>query len=161
MPGAYVTIVCVCVLTVGSNHKYKINQDVMVGRSPFNYNLFYHTWIWFPKILSGKEFGSQISLLGILHKLNTFDLSLFFNVIFIVVNISDKKKIVYEIKITKTQVQLAQLRVSSFLCNFPNISVISKLIHICNCSLILSFRSVCLYVEEQQKNSSQIRSKLR
>ena len=40
--------------------------------SPSNYHLFYCTWIWFSKILSGQDFCSQISL----PKLNTFDLSL-------------------------------------------------------------------------------------
>ena len=34
----------------------------MVARSPSNYNLFYRTQIWLPKILTGQEFGSQISL---------------------------------------------------------------------------------------------------
>ena len=33
-----------------------------LGRSPSNYNIFYHTWIWLSKILTVQEFGSQISL---------------------------------------------------------------------------------------------------
>ena len=33
-----------------------------LGQPPSNYNLFYHTQIWFPKILTRQEFGSQISL---------------------------------------------------------------------------------------------------
>ena len=45
-----------------------INQGVMVGQSqllgwsPSDCNLFYCTLIWLSKILTGQEFGSQISL---------------------------------------------------------------------------------------------------
>ena len=55
-----------------------INQGVILvwspslRWSPSNYHLFYCTWIWFSKILSGQDFCSQISL----PKLNTFNLSL-------------------------------------------------------------------------------------
>ena len=51
-------------------HKFKINQGVMVGRSPSLgwlpsiYNLFYHTRIWLSNIISGQEFGIETYLYG-------------------------------------------------------------------------------------------------
>ena len=39
-----------------------VGWSPFLGRSPSNYNLFYRTQIWFPKLLTRKEFGSQISL---------------------------------------------------------------------------------------------------
>ena len=34
----------------------------MEGWSPSNYNIFYRTQIWLPKILTGQEFSSKKSL---------------------------------------------------------------------------------------------------
>ena len=53
-----------------------VDQSPSLGRSTSNFNLFYFTWFWLTKILTGQEFGFQTSLLDILPKLNTFDLSL-------------------------------------------------------------------------------------
>ena len=63
--------------------KYKTNKGTMVGwspslgQSPSNYNLFYLALIRLSKILTGEEFGSQISLPNLSSRLNIFNLSLF------------------------------------------------------------------------------------
>ena len=65
-------------------HENKIDKGVMLGRtptqslgwSPSNHSNFRCTKIWVFKIVTGQEFGSQISLPDILSKLNTFNLGL-------------------------------------------------------------------------------------
>ena len=49
-----------------------IPRMVTIQLQPF----LYHTQIWLSDILTGQDFGSQISLRDMLPKLNTFDLSL-------------------------------------------------------------------------------------
>ena len=69
-----------CRLTLLTNIRstkvFFVGLSPSLGWSKSNYNLFYYALIQLSKTLTGQEFASKRSLLDILPKLNTFDLSL-------------------------------------------------------------------------------------